>query len=237
MSMMLAEERKRRVIGIASTGWPIYTISGSEGEKDGDTEGKEKEKEGEGTEGADGSGTAGDGGSATGDTGQPAVVSREEHEQILRRLAAADAAKGELDRKLRAIDDKDKSELEKAQRDLAEAKEELDKAKAAALQARLANEILKFPGYVWHDPEAVLRLVDMEMISVDGETNKVTGVKEALAKLARDKAYLLKGKGGDQKGNKEGAGNGASGHNPAGSGDTSDKNKKREELVKKYKLH
>jgi hypothetical protein len=233
MSMRLAEERKRRIIGIASTGRLIYTISGSEGEND---SGDGKEKEGENTEGTGGSGSAGDGSSATDGSSQPEMISREEYNLVLRRIDAADRAKGEMERRLRAIDDKDKSELDKAKRDLEEITRRAEEAEAAALQAKLANEILKFPGFVWHDPEAVLRMVDMEMISVDDD-GKVTGVKDALTKLSRDKAYLLKGKDSDKK-TKEGAGTaGASGHNPAGSGDTSDKNKKREELVKKYKLH
>ena len=70
----------------------------------------------------------------------------------------------------------------------------------------------------------------------DAETGAVKGVKDALNKLAKDKPYLLKGKTGDKK---EGGGagtNGASGHNPAGGGDTADKNKVRQKLASKYKL-
>ena len=227
MSMMLAEERKRRVLGIASTGFPIYAISGSEGDEngDGDTdEGKEKDKTGDG------------GGSTDTGTPQPKVVSEEEYNTILRRLEAADRAKGEIAKQLKQYEDKDKSELEKLQGQLKEYQEKAEKAEAAALQAKLANEILKFPGFVWHDPEAVLRLVDMEMISVD-EDGKVTGVKDALNKLAKEKAYLLKGKQGDSKKESGGAGtNGASGHNPAGGGDTTDANKQRDKLRAKYKL-
>lgn len=228
MSKMLAKERMTRVLGISSTGFPIYVIQGSEGENEGTNEGKPEEKE---KEGGDGGGTT----EGTAEAPQPQVVSREEYETILRRLNAADQAKGAAEKRLREIDDADKSELEKAKRDLEEIKKRAEAAEAAALQAKLANEILKFPGFIWHDPEAVLRLVDMEMISVD-EDGKVTGVKDALNKLAKDKAYLLKGKQGD-KDKSGGAGtNGASGHNPAGAGDTTDANKQRDKLRQKYKL-
>ena len=234
MSTRLADERMRRVIGIASTGWPIYAISGSEGDNDGSEDENDKAKEKEGT--GDTGGTGGDGGQGT---PQPRVFSEEEYSTILRRLEAADKAKGEMEKRLRAIDDADKSELEKAKRDLEEIRQKAEKAEAAALQARLANEILKFPGFVWHDPEAILKLVDMEKISVDPETDKVTGVKDALQALAKDKPYLLKGKqdsGKDGKSGGSGGNSGASGHNPAGAGDTTDKNKRRDQLVSKYKL-
>lgn len=232
MSMMLADERRKRVLGIASTGFPIYAISGSEGENDGgngDT--KEKEKEGEGGS----TGGTGEGGTTTTDT--PRVVTLEEYETIKRRMDAADAEKGKLAKQLRDIEDKDKSEVEKLKRDFEEAQAELKKAREEALAAKLSSEILKFPGFVWHDPEAVLRLVDMEMISVD-EAGAVKGVKDALNKLAKDKPYLLKGKQ-DKDGEKKSGGagtNGASGHNPAGGGDTTDKNKRRDELRNKYKV-
>ena len=225
MSMMLAGKRQRRILGIASTGLPIYAISGSEGEEN---EGGESEAPKENESGA----------SSTPAPEAPKMVTAEEHDTILRRMQAADKAKGELEKRLREIEDKDKSEVEKLKRDHEEMKRELAIARQEALSAKLSSEILKFPGFVWHDPEAVLRLVDMEMISVDAETSKVNGVKDALTKLAKDKPYLLKGKQGDGKtgdGNRGGA-SGASGHNPAGAGYTADKNKRRDKLAGKYKL-
>lgn len=233
MSMMLADERRKRVIGIASTGFPLYAISGSEGDNDGGNGDNNEDKSGEGDTGGTG-GTSGDGGTQK---VTPQVVTLEEYETIKRRMEAADSEKGKLAKQLRDIEDKDKSEVEKLKRDFEEAQAELKKAREEALAAKLSSEILKFPGFVWHDPEAVLRLVDMEMISVD-ETGAVKGVKDALNKLAKDKPYLLKGKQ-DKDGGKGSGGagtNGASGHNPAGGGDTTDKNKRRNELAQKYKL-
>lgn len=231
MSMRLAKSRMNRVLGIASTGFPIYAISGSEGDNDGSTgDNKEGDKEGTG----DGTGgSSGDGGQTT---EQPKVVTLEEYETIKRRMEAADSEKGKLAKQLRDIEDKDKSEVDKLKRDFEEAQAELRKAREEALAAKLSSEILKFPGFVWHDPEAVLRLVDMEMISVD-ESGAVKGVKDALNKLAKDKPYLLKGKQDkDGKGSSGAGTNGASGHNPAGGGDTTDKNKRRDELRSKYKV-
>jgi hypothetical protein len=225
MSMRLADERMRRVIGIASTGFPLYAISGSEGENDGGTGDNDEGKTSEG----DGTGGTGGGTQQV----QPQVVTLEEYETIKRRMEAADSEKGKLAKQLREIEDKDKSEVDKLKRDFEEAKAELEKARAEALSAKLSSEILKFPGFVWHDPEAVLRLVDMEMISVD-EAGAVKGVKDALNKLAKDKPYLLKGK--QDKDSKGSGSAGPSGHNPAGGGDTTDKNKQRDALRQKYKL-
>lgn len=230
MSMTLAKERMIRVLGISSTGFPIFPICGAEGDED------------EGNAGGDGDNGSGDGGNTggTGDgtktTAEVKVITAEEYDTALRRAQAADKAKSELAKKLQEIEDKDKSEVDKLKRDFEEAKAELEKARAEALSAKLSSEILKFPGFVWHDPEAVLRLVDMEMISVD-EAGAVKGVKDALNKLAKDKPYLLKGKQDkDGKGSSGAGTNGASGHNPAGGGDTTDKNKQRDALRQKYKL-
>lgn len=234
MSMMLAKERMTRVLGIASAGFPIYPICGSEGDNEGGTDGKAGE--GEGGKAGEGEGGTGGTGDGSGSTPPATTVTLEEYETIKRRMEAADTEKGKLAKQLRDIEDKDKSEVDKLKRDYEEAKAELEKARAEALAAKLSSEILKFPGFVWHDPEAVLRLVDMEMISVD-EAGAVKGVKDALTKLAKDKPYLLKGKQGDKGDGKGGAGtNGASGHNPAGAGDTADKNKRRQELAGRYKL-
>src|SRR5213596_2700649 len=104
MSKMLAKERMIRVLGTASTGFPIYPIGGSEGENEGGTG-----ENNEGEKGGEGGSTGGTGEGGTQVTEQPKVVTAEEHDTILRRLQAADKAKGEFEKKLREIEDKDKS--------------------------------------------------------------------------------------------------------------------------------
>ena len=120
----------------------------------------------------------------------------------------------------------------------------LEQATAAATRARLEREILKHPGYIWHDPEVVLALVDMDGIQIDEETGKVTGINDALKKLAASKPFLLKGKNPDGGGQGGGNGNaggtpgkqaGSSGTNPSG-GTSTDPEKKREALRAKYKI-
>jgi hypothetical protein len=230
--MRLAMRPEIRALGWMTDGTPLYPIFGADPEP--------TEKEGEGKEGESG-GSEGEGASGGTGAGDPAaqqaaaVVSLEEFETLKRRLAAADTAKGQAEKRLREIDDANTSELEKAKRDLEELTKRAEAAEAAALRAKLDREILKFPGFIWHDPETVLALVDMEMISVDENTGKVEGVKAALEKLAKAKPFLLKGKSPDNKGGNSGGSNGPSGQNPAG-GDTTDKNKRRADLAQKYKL-
>lgn len=65
----------------------------------------------------------------------------------------------------------------------------------------LENAFLKATGYDWVDPEAALRLADLSEVEFDEKTNKAVGLESALAKIAKDKPYLLKpkAKDGDDK--------------------------------------
>lgn len=239
MSMSLAKARESRVLGISSIGLPIYAICGAEGEE----EETDKNGTGEGGNGG-GDGTGADGKDSQG-TGEeaPRSYTAEEYETILRRMRAADEAKGKAEKRLQELDDAEKSELEKANRDLADAKARIAQMEKDITKGKMANAILQFPGYTWHDPEVVLQVIDMDLIDIDEESGKVKGVKQALDKLAKEKPYLLKGKTGSGSGDggKDGGSNGAgqkvgsSGHSP-GSERPDDKNARRKELAAKYKL-
>lgn len=229
MSMKLAKSRESRVLGIASTGWPIFPIFGAEPD--------DENEETDDSNSSDSGDSDGDSGESSSAEKLAEMVTRAEYDTILKRLQAADKAKGAAEKRLREMDDAEKSELEKAQRDLQVATERAERAEAEALRARMEKELLKYPGYTWHDPDAVLTLVDMDLIDVDEETGKIKGVREALKKLATEKPYLLKGKASEgEKKEDPGAGQKvASGHNPAGN-QPDDKNKRRQELMKRYKL-
>lgn len=58
----------------------------------------------------------------------------------------------------------------------------------------LENAFLKATGYDWVDSEAALRLADLSNVEFDEKSHKATGLESALAKLAKDKPYLLKPK-------------------------------------------
>jgi len=236
MSKMLAKSRMTRVLGVTSTGFPIYLICGAEngdndggdGSNSGTDSDKDKDANPEGDPSGDGAAI------------QPKMYSEEDYNTILRRLNAADEAKGKAEKRLQEMDDAERSELEKAQRDLQVAQQKLEHLEKENLRGKIANAILQYPGFTWHDPEVVLQLVDMDDLDVDQETGKVKGVKDALTKLSKDKPFLLKGKTQQDDKDKDskngtGAQNGASGHSPQ-SGQPDEKNKRREEMAKKYKL-
>lgn len=236
--MKLAMRPEIRVLGWMADRTPIYSIQGADPEPAGAPAGGTGE--GGGTEGAPAGGTPPEGTTGVVDPVAGPDPTAAQIEVLTRRLAAADKAKGEMESKLRAIDDQGKNELQKAQEAVKELTAKLELTQQAATRARLEREILKHPGYIWHDPEVVLALVDMDGIEIDEETGKVTGVNDALKKLAASKPFLLKGKnqdGGGQGGNSATGGKptGSSGTNPTG-GTPNNAEKRREELAKKYKL-
>jgi hypothetical protein len=229
MSMTLAERQEILAIGWMANGSPIFPIWGCD---PGDDEG------GEVTAGGD------EGGGEVTDVtevgpGNPAELVTQ-IETLTRRLLAADRSKGELDKKLREYETQGQSELERANATVAELTEKLEATEQRATRATLEREVLKHPGYVWHDPEVALALIDLTGVEFDDETGKVRGVADALKRLAASKPFLLKGKnldGGGQGGQQGQAGQkvGASGTN-TGSRSPDEASKKRADLVAKYKL-
>lgn len=84
---------------------------------------------------------------------------------------------------------------------LKKSNDELTTANAKLVSANeslmLENAFLKATGYDWVDPEAALRLADLSQVEFDEKTNKAVGLESSLAKLAKDKPWLLKAKQDD----------------------------------------
>jgi len=127
-----------------------------------------------------------------------APITPEEHAKALARMQAADRAKGEaekkaneLEQRLRSFEDKDKTELEKAQRDAAEAAAREKAANEALKRERINNAFLMSNKFSWHNPERALTLLDLSDVTID-EAGKVTGLEKAIESLAKSDAYLLK---------------------------------------------
>lgn len=129
-------------------------------------------------------------------------VSLAEYEALKERMRGADKAKSDAETKLREIERKDQTELQKAQGDLEDAK----KANAALAdkvnEMALTNAFLTNNKYTWHDPADALALLNREGVEIS-EDGKVTGLGPAIDKLAKSKKHLLKsetddtGDGGD----------------------------------------
>ena len=234
MSQSLIKERQSRILGLSAAG-PIFSIYGSDGDADA---GKKEDK-------------TTDGGQADGDKadeGEPpeeattATVSKAEYDALVARMKQSDTRRTKAESELQKIADAQKSELELAQSKLAEAEARAEKAEERARVATVQTAILKTPGYSWHEPDTVLRLIDMESITFD-DAGEPTGVKEAVKTLASKSAYLLKSSddGGKGKGKQQSNGDGtgtppggpATGHQPAGQ--QPDKGAaQREDLMKRY---
>lgn len=184
---------------------------------------------GDGTGSTGGSGTGGGSGSTGGGSGtgsgstetsetDPAVLAQRlkeaNDESAARRHKAKEleAANAELAAKLKEFQDKDKSELERAQGDLETTKKQLDQANETIMQLRIQNAFLGSNKHQWQSAEAAQRLADLSDVKIDDD-GKVTGLDKALDKLAKDHPYLLKP---TDNGGQGGGKNGSSGA-PAGS--------------------
>lgn len=139
------------------------------------------------------------------DTSQGDTVSRAEYEDVKRRMQAADQNRSRVEKeaaeakqKLAEIERKDQSELERATTDLQAAKTEIETLVGKLNDQALENAFLTNNKYSWANSKDALRLLELEGVEVkDGQ---VTGLEPAIAKLAKDKPYLLKKDDGDTGG-------------------------------------
>lgn len=153
------------------------------------------------------------------------TVSLAEYEAIKERMRGADRAKAEAEQKLKEIERKDQSELEKSQGDLADAQKQIESLQVRVTQMALQNAFLTDNKYSWHDPADALALLEKDGLEIDAETGKVTGLRAAIDKLAQKKKHLLKsetGSGKDGEGSSEASGSATNGRRK-GDGDGRDK--------------
>lgn len=214
-----------QILGYRKDGRPIYLACGGADDDGGDDTG------GEGGDGDSGAGDAGkEGDSGKDDSGSagddPAELKRQ-LANALDRMRAADKRAAEKEAALKKIQDADLGELEKAKKDNAELQSENGTLKEANSKLRIQVAMLQDDSYSWHDPADVLTALEKdENVAIDDE-GKVSGVKEALKRLATAKPYLVKTPAGDT-----GEG-GASGD--AGAGRSKDKNAAtRADVIKKF---
>lgn len=156
-------------------------------------------------------------------TSNDAVVSRDEFEQLKRRMQAADQrasrAEQELNEKKRAEQDEVtnlKQDLETAQKTIGELQTLIDKT-------ALENAFFKNNKHTWHDPADALALLDREGVEVKDGT--VTGLGPAIEKLAKAKPHLLKSESdsGGGKGSSEASGSANNGTRKGGKQQVPDK--------------
>ena len=132
-----------------------------------------------------------------------------EVEKMRKRMKAADKARSKAEAELRALQDKDKPELDKVRSDLEEITAERDTLRTENRDLRLQNAFLTANDHEWHDPDVALSLADSkkyleDVVDEDGEVDK-KALKKALERLAKEHTYLVKSKS-DDKGDSPDAG-------------------------------
>jgi hypothetical protein len=194
-------------VGYLSDGTPIWPVAGGDGDGD-NTGGTDQDTGGAGDDGASGDADA----DADSDVDDP-VKLKEALERARRRVkelsdenadrrVKGKTAQQQLDEalaKVKAIEDKDKSELDLVKQSLETVTAERDALKTAVDKLRIDNAFFEDNKYTWRNPKHALALADLSDVKID-EDGKVTGLGKALDKLAKDNAYMLAdkdaGKGG-----------------------------------------
>jgi hypothetical protein len=191
-------------------------------DKTGSESDEDKAKTGTGTNDTNtgNQGASGDQGVSGTDKNEQPAVTVAEFEAMRERMKAADRAKADAETKLREIERKDMSELDKAKTDLQDRDAQIKTLTEKVSEMALQNAFLTNNKYTWHDPEDALRLLNREGVEV-GEDGKVKGLAPAIAELAKKKPHLLKSEKDDSK---DGNGNGS----PAASGSATNGKRKGE---------
>lgn len=170
--------------------------------------GAPEEGEGEGGEGAGGSEGADDedktkeGASGSGDKDKDGdTVTRAEYEAALERMRAADRAKNQKDGELeelrqfkKEMEDKDRSETEKLQRDKDDAAQRAEESMGRAAAAEMKLAMILANGkrdQKFRDPEDILRWIDVSDVTDEDGKLDSKALEKALDDLAKSKDYLL----------------------------------------------
>jgi hypothetical protein len=130
------------------------------------------------------------------------TVTLAEYESVKARMQAADKAKSDAENKLRELEKKDMSALEKAETEVKERDQKIATLEKQVEGMALQNAFLTDNKYSWHDPSDALALLEKSDIEIDKETGKVKGLRQAIDNLAKKKPHLIvgdkdKGKNGD----------------------------------------
>ena len=227
---------------VLNDGTPIHSIMGSDPEGQEGSEDEDPDEE-EGDDEEDGDESEED----EKPKPKPKSKPKETPEQKVRRLNKENQTKRlaleAAEKKLRDIEDADKSELEIAKRDLTELQEKT-KAYPETLNAlRIENAFLKLSGYDWHDPDDALEyLRKTGEVTIDDD-GTVDGLEQAVKDLAKKKPYLLKSEEENEEESRQRRTSGARGSSGAGVGSgpkstkAATKAAQRTKLMEKYGLN
>lgn len=212
---------------IADTKIPNLYGSDSEGEENGQGEGEGQQNLNENGEGHD----EGDDGDEGGEGKESGKSSQERRDERARERAnRLESENANLLKRLKEFEDANKSEIQKAQDDLAAEQKVNQELSDRLQQSRIENAFLADNTFDWHESRVALRLLDLSDVDIK-DNGEVVGLAEAIKDLAESHPYLLKAKNKDDadKGKKNGP-SGGSTNNSGGGG----KEPTREQMAAKY---
>lgn len=172
----------------AQSGTDPNTQSGGAGSTDGST-----------STGGAGTATGTQSGTQTSTATDDDRVSRSDFEAIQNRMKAADQRAAQYEAKLKELQQKDLPEAEKIKAEYEAAVQQLEKFKESNRKLALETAFLKDNTYAWQNPAAALKMADLSGVTIDDDGH-VTGLKDALKKLANSEAWMLKPKAGNEGG-------------------------------------
>lgn len=188
-------------LGFRKDGSPIFPIMGASPDDESDDADKDDEDDASGDEDASGD----DDDPEDDESGEQSDVEKaanealkaknrelaEEKRKQRKRAVEAEADRDDLRRRLQAIEDKDKPETERLARENETLVAENSTLKEKLQSERLSNAFLTDNTHTWHNPGHAMTLMDLSDVEIDDD-GKVHGLKDAIAKTAKDHPYLLK---------------------------------------------
>lgn len=167
--------------------WPVMGASEDDGESDGsEGEGEEGEKKDSDEDGSEKSDK---------DERDARIAELEaEISRVKKHRSEADKKKSAAEKELQELKNKDLPDVERLKKELEEARQEGTASRSALNALALTNSFLvasQKQSVNWHDPEVAQAALDREGVEVDKD-GKVTGMAEAVKKLAKAKPFLVK---------------------------------------------
>lgn len=200
-------------------GKPVWPVLGGAPE-DGENDGTEEDADAEDGQSADTDGSDSDDG--TDDSGQSAgessekPVSRAEFDALTRRLSAADKKRVEAEKRAKAFEDRDKTELQKLQDEnetLRKRDSERDEAMRGVQLRDAFRDASDAKKITWHNSALALKELNRDAITIEDD-GKVKGMDAAVKALSEAHPYLVvtetagSGSSGGSFNNKNGGGSG-----------------------------